>query len=42
MIEAPSIVSELNVAMRWLAYPGRVNGTTTSEAVDFATLGGMR
>ena len=42
MIEAPSIVSELNIAMKWLAYPGRVNGTATSEAVDFATPGGTR
>ena len=40
MIEAPSIVAELNIAMTWLAYPGRVNGTVTSEAVDFATPGG--
>ena len=42
MIEAPSIVADLNVAMTWLRYPGRVNGTATSEAVDFATPGGMR
>ena len=42
MIEAASVVSELNIAMKWLAYPGRVNGTATSEAVDFATPGGMR
>ena len=42
MIEAAGIVSELNIAMKWLAYPGRINGTATSEAVDFATPGGMR
>ena len=42
MIEAANVVAELNIAMTWLAYPGRVNGTATSEAVDFATPGGMR
>ena len=41
-IEAASIVSDLNIAMTWLAYPGRVNGTATSEAVDFAAPGGTR
>ena len=41
MIEAPSIVAELNIAMTWLTYPDRLNGTATSEAVDFATPGGM-
>ena len=42
MLEAPGIVADLNIAMTWLSYPGRVNGTATSEAVDFATPGGMR
>ena len=42
MIEAANIVADLNIAMTWLSYPGRVNGTATSEAVDFATPGGMR
>ena len=42
MIEAANIVADLNIAMTWLRYPGRVNGTATSEAVDFATPGGMR
>ena len=42
MIEAAYIVADLNVAMTWLRYPGRVNGTATSYAVDFATPGGMR
>ena len=37
MIEATNIVTELNIAMAWLRYPGRVNGTATSDAVDFAT-----
>ena len=42
MIEAANIVAELNIAMTWLAYPGRVNGTATSNTVDFATPGGTR
>ena len=42
IIEAANVAAELNVAMRWLAYPGRVNGTATSDAVDFTTPGGMR
>ena len=42
MIDAANIVADLNIAMTWLLYPGRVNGTTTSEAVDFATPGGVR
>ena len=41
-IEAAGIVAELNVAMTWLRYPGRANGIATTEAVDFATPGGLR
>lgn len=37
-IEAASIVQELNIAMTWLSYPGRKNGTATAEAVDFQAL----
>ena len=42
MIAAANIVAELNIAMTWLSYPGRVNATAASEAVDFATPGGTR
>ena len=42
MIEAANVVSELNIAMTWLSYPGRTNGTATTEAVDFAKPGGIR
>ena len=42
LIEASGIVADFNIAMTWLTYPGRVNGTAPSEAVDFATPGGMR
>jgi nicotinamidase-related amidase len=42
IIEASDVVHELNVAMTWLTYPGRANGTATAEEVDFATAGGTR
>ena len=41
-IEAAGIVRELNVAMTWLSYPGRKNGTAKAQEVDFATAGGTR
>ena len=41
-IDAANVVHELNVAMTWLSYPGRTNGTATAEAVDFAVPGGTR
>ena len=41
-IEAPRVVDELNIAMKWLSYPRRSNGTATAEEIDFATPGGTR
>ncbi len=41
-IEAARVVDELNIAMRWLSYPGRANGTASAEEIDFATPGGKR
>ena len=35
-VEAADIVAELNMAMKWLSYPGRTNGTATAEALAFA------
>ena len=35
-IEAAHVVRELNIAMTWLNYPGRTNGTATAAEVDFA------
>ena len=35
-IEAANVVHELNIAMTWLNYPGRANGTATAEEIDFA------
>lgn len=36
-IEAESVVHDLNIAMTWLSYPGRKNGTATAEEIDLAT-----
>ena len=41
-IEAASIVQEFNIAMTWVSYPGRTNGTAAAEEVDFGTPGGKR
>ena len=41
-IEAARMIDDLNLAMTWLSYPGRRNGTATAEQVDFATPGGAR
>lgn len=36
-LDAASIVEELNIAMTWVSYPGRKNGTATAEEVDFTS-----
>ena len=41
-IEATHVIDELNIAMTWLSYPGRTNGTAAAEEVDFTTPGGAR
>jgi nicotinamidase-related amidase len=41
-VDAAGIVTELNVTMTWLNYPGRRNGIATVEEVDFAVPGGKR
>ena len=35
-IEAAVVVDDLNLAMRWLSYPGRTNGVAAAAEVDFA------
>jgi len=40
-IEAANIIRELNIAMTWLSYPGRTNGTASVEDVDFAVPGAI-
>jgi len=37
-IDAADMVHELNVAMTWLSYPGRSNGTVSALALDFAAM----
>ena len=37
-IEAAGIVADLNLAVTWLSYPGRRNGTVRAEAIDFSAL----
>jgi nicotinamidase-related amidase len=39
-LEAADVVQELNVAMTWLRYPGRINATAPARSVDFHTPGG--
>lgn len=39
-IEASSVIDDLNIAMSWVRYPGRTNGTASAEEVDFTTPGG--
>lgn len=41
-IGASMLVDELNLAVTWLTYPGRSNGTALAAQVDFATPGGGR
>ena len=40
VLEAARLVDDLNIAMTWLSYPGRVNGTAKAEDVDYAAPGG--
>ena len=40
-IEASTVVQELNIAMTWLRYPGRKNGTATTEEVNFGAPDGV-
>lgn len=41
-ITAADVVQELNVAMTWLAYPGRKNAVASAEQVNFANPGSAR
>jgi len=41
-IEAANVIQELNIAMTWLSYPGRKNGTATAEEVDFEQMSNAR
>ena len=37
-VEASSIIADLNIAMKWLSYPGRTNGTANVEEIQFSSL----
>jgi nicotinamidase-related amidase len=37
-VEAKCLIDDLNVAMRWLSYPGRTNAAKASAEVDFRAL----
>lgn len=39
-IEAARLVDELNIAMKWLSYRGRGNGTASAADVDYASPAG--
>ena len=41
-IEAAGIVEELNIAMTWLCYPGRTNGTAKASELAFGSPEGVR
>ena len=36
-VEASSIIADLNIAMKWLSYPGRTNDTANAEEIEFST-----
>jgi nicotinamidase-related amidase len=38
-LEVASVIRDLNIAIKWLEYPGRKNGIASAAAVDFATPG---
>ena len=41
-VEAASLVTDLNVVMTWISYPGRRNGTAKAEEVDFHAIAGAK
>ena len=40
-MEAESVIRELNVAMKWLEYPGLKNGAVSANDLEFAVPGGI-
>jgi hypothetical protein len=41
-IGAETVVQELNIAMKWLEYPGLKNGTASANDIEFAVPGGVK
>jgi nicotinamidase-related amidase len=42
MIGAESVIQELNIAMKWLEYPGLTNGAASANDIKFAVPGGIK
>jgi nicotinamidase-related amidase len=42
MIKAESVIEELNIAMKWLEYPGLKNGAATANDIEFAVPGSIK
>jgi nicotinamidase-related amidase len=40
VIEASSVINDLNTVMTWISYPGRTNDVAAAAEVDFAALAG--
>ena len=41
-IEAETVIQELNIAMKWLEYPGLKNGVASANDIKFAVPGGIK
>jgi nicotinamidase-related amidase len=41
-IEAETVIQELNIAMKWLEYPGLKNGVASANDLEFAVPGGIK
>jgi nicotinamidase-related amidase len=41
-IEAETVIQELNIAMKWLEYPGLKNGAASASDITFAVPGGSK
>ena len=41
-IEAATVIQELNIAMKWLEYPGLKNGVASANDIEFAVPGGIK
>jgi len=41
-IDAETVIQELNVALRWLEYPGLKNGIASADDIEFAVPRGIK
>jgi nicotinamidase-related amidase len=42
VIEAETVIQELNIAIKWLEYPGLRNGTANANDIEFAVPGSIK